>query len=66
MLASIERRLREDGLHVLQLTSTREAEHFYLRNGYAEMSFDAPDGEALCADDIPLGKILLPARRAAG
>ena len=57
-LALCERWLMQQGIIVLQMESSPEAQKFYVAQGYVEMPFNDPENNLSFPQDIPLGKEL--------
>ncbi len=57
-LKQCERWLKHQGFKILQIESSKEAYSFYCKNGYAQVPFNNPDGEATHHEDIAVGKRL--------
>ncbi len=53
-----ERKLKEQGVKLLQTEAHPDAYLFYKRLGYVEMSFNSPDGEPTHPNDRAMGKYL--------
>jgi len=54
----IEKWLKSLGVKSIHAESRQSSLNFYLKNSYADMPFDDPEGHESDPNDVPVGKIL--------